>query len=54
MSCRTMNLKRLLVAVALFLGLGGGLCAAQEITVAAAADLRFAVQEVGARLHGRR
>jgi molybdate transport system substrate-binding protein len=49
MSCRTMNLKRLLVAVALFLGLGGGLCAAQEITVAAAADLQFAMQEVGAR-----
>jgi molybdate transport system substrate-binding protein len=44
-----MNLKRLLVAVALFLGLGGGLCAAQEITVAAAADLQFAMQEVGAR-----
>jgi molybdate transport system substrate-binding protein len=49
MSCRTMNLKRLPVAVALFLGLGGGLCAAQEITVAAAADLQFAMQEVGAR-----
>jgi molybdate transport system substrate-binding protein len=49
MSCRTMNLKRLLVAVALFLGLGSGLCAAQEITVAAAADLQFAMQEVGAR-----
>jgi molybdate transport system substrate-binding protein len=49
MSFRTMNLKRLLVAVALFLGLGGGLCAAQEITVAAAADLQFAMQEVGAR-----
>jgi molybdate transport system substrate-binding protein len=49
MSCRTMNLTRLLVAVALFLGLGGRLCAAQEITVAAAADLQFAMQEVGTR-----
>src|ERR1700732_5209549 len=49
MSCRTMNLKRLPVAVALFLALGGGLCAAQEITVAAAADLQFAMQEVGTR-----
>jgi molybdate transport system substrate-binding protein len=49
MSGRTRNLKRLLVAFALFVGLGGGLCAAQEITVAAAADLQFAMQEVGAR-----
>ena len=45
-----MNLRdRWLVAVALFLGLSGGLCAAQEITVAAAADLQFVMQEVGAR-----
>jgi molybdate transport system substrate-binding protein len=49
MSGRTRNLKRLLVAFALVVGLGGGLCAAQEITVAAAADLQFAMQEVGAR-----
>jgi molybdate transport system substrate-binding protein len=49
MSCRTMNLNRLLVAFGLFLGLGSGLTPAQEITVAAAADLQFAMQEVGAR-----
>jgi molybdate transport system substrate-binding protein len=49
MSCRTMNLNRLLVAVGLFLGLGSRLTPAQEITVAAAADLQFAMQEVGAR-----
>src|ERR1700724_3685711 len=51
---RTMNrpvagLKGLSVAVALVLVLSAGLCAAQEITVAAAADLQFAMQEVGAR-----
>ncbi len=44
-----MKLKRLVPAVALFLGLAGELCAAQEITVAAAADLQFAMQEIGAR-----
>jgi molybdate transport system substrate-binding protein len=43
------GLKKLLVGVALVLALGGGVCAAQEITVAAAADLQFAMQEVGAR-----
>jgi len=51
---RTMNrpvagLKELAVAVALVLVLSAGLCAAQEITVAAAADLQFAMQEVGTR-----
>jgi len=51
---RTMNrpvagLKGLSVAVALVLVLSAGLCAAQEITVAAAADLQFAMQEVGTR-----
>jgi molybdate transport system substrate-binding protein len=49
MNRRTTNLKRLFVAVALCLALGGGLCAAQEITVAAAADLQFAMQEIGSR-----
>jgi molybdate transport system substrate-binding protein len=49
MNCRTMNLRRLLVSVALFVGLGGRLSAAQEITIAAAADLQFVMQEVGAR-----
>jgi molybdate transport system substrate-binding protein len=44
-----MNIRRLFPAVALFLGLGGGLCAAQEMTVAAAADLQCVLQEVGAR-----
>jgi molybdate transport system substrate-binding protein len=44
-----MNIKRLFLAVALFLGLGCGLCAGQEITVAAAADLQFVMQDVGAR-----
>jgi len=49
---RTMNrpvagLKGLAVAVALVLVLSAGLCAAQEVTVAAAADLQFAMQEVG-------
>ena len=43
------GIKRLLVAVALVLVLSAGLCSAQEIMVAAAADLQFAMQEVGAR-----
>jgi molybdate transport system substrate-binding protein len=45
----TMSLARLFAAVALVLSLGAGVCAAQEITVAAAADLQFAMQEAGAR-----
>jgi molybdate transport system substrate-binding protein len=44
-----MNFRRLVLAVAIFLGLSGGLGAAQEITVAAAADLQFVMQDVGAR-----
>jgi molybdate transport system substrate-binding protein len=44
-----MNLRRLALGVAFFLGLGGELCTAQEITVAAAADLQFVMQEVGVR-----
>jgi molybdate transport system substrate-binding protein len=44
-----MKFRRLVMAVAIFLGLSGGLCAAQEITVAAAADLQFVMQEVGTR-----
>ncbi len=43
-----MDLRRLLLVVAGLLGLGG-LCAAQEITVAAAADLQFAMPEIAAR-----
>jgi molybdate transport system substrate-binding protein len=43
------SLARLFALVALVLGLGAGVCAAQEITVAAAADLQFALQEAGAR-----
>ncbi len=49
MNRRSMCLTRLLVVVALAIGLSAGLCAAQEITVAAAADLQFAMQEVGTR-----
>jgi len=43
------GLKGRSVAVALVLVVSAGLCAAQEITVAAAADLQFAMQEVGTR-----
>src|SRR6202142_3525472 len=44
-----MKFRRLVPVVALFLGLAGSLCAAQEITVAADADLQVAIQEVGTR-----
>src|SRR6202142_1505662 len=44
-----MKFRRLVPVVALFLGLAGSLCSAQEITVAAAADLQFAMQEIGSR-----
>ncbi len=47
-----MNLKRLRAAIALlfsFSALGSGYGAAQEITVAAAADLQSVMQEVGTR-----
>jgi molybdate transport system substrate-binding protein len=44
-----MKLKRLVATAVLFLGLAHGLCVGQEITVAAAADLQFAMQEVNAR-----
>src|SRR5437899_12813364 len=43
-----MNLRRLAAAFALLLGLGK-FCNAQEIRVAAAADLQFAMQDVAAR-----
>jgi molybdate transport system substrate-binding protein len=51
MNRRSTNLSRLLVAVALFFifTLTAGICGAQEITVAAAADLQFVMQDVGAR-----
>jgi molybdate transport system substrate-binding protein len=49
MNRRNMSLNRLLVAVVLFFTLSSGFCAAQEITVAAAADLQFVMQDVGAR-----
>ena len=49
MDRRNPRLTRLLVVLALALTAGGRLCAAQEITVAAAADLQFAMQEVGTR-----
>lgn len=44
-----MNFRRLVLAAAIFLGLSGALCAAQEIAVAAAADLQFVMQDIGAR-----
>jgi molybdate transport system substrate-binding protein len=44
-----MNLRRLAVVSALLLGIGGQFCKAQEITVAAAADLQFVMQDVAAR-----
>jgi molybdate transport system substrate-binding protein len=44
-----MNFRRLVLVLAIFLGLSGELCAAQEITVAAAADLQFVMQDVAAR-----
>jgi molybdate transport system substrate-binding protein len=49
MNRRNANLSRLLVAIALFFTLAAGRSAAQEITVAAAADLQFVMQDVGAR-----
>jgi molybdate transport system substrate-binding protein len=49
MDRRSICLTRLLVVVALAFGLSAGLCSAQEITVAAAADLQFAMQEIGTR-----
>ncbi len=44
-----MNLKKLAGVLVFFLGLTGRLCVAQEITIAAAADLQFVMQEVEAR-----
>jgi molybdate transport system substrate-binding protein len=44
-----MGFRKPLVVVALVLVLSAGLCSAQEITVAAAADLQFAMQEIGSR-----
>jgi len=44
-----MNFRSLVLVLAISLGLSGGLCAAQEITVAAAADLQLVMQDVGAR-----
>ena len=44
-----MNFKTLFLTIAICLGLSSGLCVAQEVTVAAAADLQFVMQDVGAR-----
>jgi molybdate transport system substrate-binding protein len=44
-----MNLRRIIVVAALCLGLAAGSCLAQEITVAAAADLQFAMQDLATR-----
>jgi molybdate transport system substrate-binding protein len=44
-----MNLRRFAVITALLLFLGVAFCEAQEITVAAAADLQFVMQDIAAR-----
>ena len=44
-----MNIRRLSLIAALVVGFVCQLCVAQEITVAAAADLQFAMQDVAAR-----
>ena len=44
-----MNLRRMIAVSALLLGLATSFAAAQEITVAAAADLQSVMQEIGAR-----
>ena len=44
-----MNFRRLVLVIALFLGINGSICIAQEITVAAAADLQFVMQDIAAR-----
>ena len=44
-----MNFRRLAMVFALLLGIGGKLCTAQEIMVAAAADLQFVMQDVAVR-----
>ena len=44
-----MNFRRMVAGIVLVLGTGGGICKAQEITVAAAADLQFVMQDIAAR-----
>ena len=44
-----MNRRRLIVITAILFGLGNGLCAAQEITIAAAADLQSVMQDITTR-----
>src|SRR5580693_108611 len=44
-----MNVRRLSLIAAVAVGIVSELCVAQEITVAAAADLQFAMQDVAAR-----
>ena len=44
-----MNIRRLSLIAVLMVGFVCQLCVAQEITVAAAADLQFAMQDVAAR-----
>lgn len=44
-----MNLRKLVAVVTILLGFGSGFCHAQEITVAAAAELQFVMQDVTAR-----
>ncbi len=44
-----MNTRRLVLAVVACFALSAGLCSAQEITVAAAADLQFVMQDIATR-----
>ena len=44
-----MDLRKVVLIIALFTVAGGEVCKAQEITVAAAADLQFVLQDVAAR-----
>jgi molybdate transport system substrate-binding protein len=46
---RPSRFKRRFITLAVCLALSSGLCAAQEITAAAAADLQFAMQEISTR-----
>src|SRR5258708_9889512 len=44
-----MKLRRVVLIAVFFAGLLSQTCMAQELTVAAAADLQFAMQDIGAR-----
>jgi molybdate transport system substrate-binding protein len=44
-----MNFRKLFLTIGICLELSSGLCAAQEVTVTAASDLQFVMQDLGAR-----